>query len=113
MPYIDAKANVRITTDAAVRIKSAFGEAIALLPGKSEQWLMISLNGGADMWFQGTDAPCAMINVSVFGGLNSSSANQLTAALTETIQKELDIPAERVYVSYRETKHWGWNGSNF
>ena len=34
---------------------------------------------------------------------------QIMAAL----EKELGIPADRMYIRYTATTDWGWNGGNF
>ena len=38
---------------------------------------------------------------------------QMAGAICDVLQKELDIPGDKVYVEYRGTRNWGWNGSNF
>ena len=39
--------------------------------------------------------------------------NKMTAAVTALLNKELNIPSERIYVKYEEVKYWGYDGSNF
>ena len=42
MPFIELKTSVSISKEKEAELKSAFGEAIAIIPGKSEQWLMLN-----------------------------------------------------------------------
>lgn len=42
MPFIELKTSVSISKKKEAELKSAFGEAIAIIPGKSEQWLMLN-----------------------------------------------------------------------
>jgi hypothetical protein len=37
----------------------------------------------------------------------------MTAALCKIYEHELGIPKDRIYVTYQEAEHWGWNGGNF
>ena len=54
-----------------------------------------------------------MLEVKIFGSASDDAYDRLTAALTEIMTEELQIPADHVYVKYEEVEHWGWNGENF
>ena len=94
-------------------LKTAFGKAIELIPGKSERWLMLSFSDNERMWFVGDDAPLAYLSVKLFGAASDGAYDALTAKLTEIVSAQLNIPSSRIYVKYEEIDHWGWNGSNF
>ncbi|MDE5741502.1 MAG: hypothetical protein K2H90_03540 [Oscillospiraceae bacterium] len=113
MPFINVKANVNITKEKAENIKSALGTAITAIPGKSESWLMVGVEGDYTLYFKGTDEPAAMVEVQLYGNAPSSAMSELTDHITDIMQDDLGIPAGRVYVSYMCTENWGWNGSNF
>ena len=53
MPFIELKTSVSISKEKEAELKSAFGEAIAIIPGKSEQWLMLNFCDEQRMWFKG------------------------------------------------------------
>ncbi len=113
MPNIAVKTNVTISKETETALKAQLGEAIALLPGKSEAWLMCSFEDNCRLWFQGNDAPAAFAQVQVYGKINSAAADRLTGALCETLSASLGVPQNRIYVKYEEISLWGWNGSNF
>lgn len=113
MPCIQTKTNVEIPPQTEKILKTEFGKAIGLLPGKSETWLMLSFEGDCHLYFQGSDKPAAFVNVDIYGKSDRASFDRLTASISTTLQKELSIDPARVYVRYGETDHWGWNGSNF
>ena len=114
MPYIDAKLSVSLTQQKEKEIKQKLGEAIECIPVKSEQWLMVQLEENCCLYFQGTnDQPSAMVEVKIFGKAEDSAYDAMTAAVTEILSSELEIPASRIYVKYEECSHWGWNGNNF
>ncbi|MBE6864268.1 MAG: hypothetical protein E7495_06855 [Ruminococcus flavefaciens] len=113
MPFIDVKTNVPVSVDKADIIKTALGQAITAIPGKSESWLMVGIEPEYKLWFRGTRDAAAMVEVSVYGGASSSALSALTRNITDIITHQLGISADRIYVKYSETENWGWNGSNF
>lgn len=113
MPYINTIASVGINGRKQQAIKNRMGEAIELIPGKSEDWLMLSFRDNVDMFFKGDDEePCAMCQVKLFGSAQEEDYAKLTEALTDILYEELGIPTERIYVTYEEIEVWGWNGGN-
>lgn len=113
MPYIETKTNVTISNEQEIALKRAFGEAIGIIPGKSENWLMLAFSDSQRMWLAGDDAPVAMLEVEIFGSSTDAVYDKLTAELTEIVSEILSISSSRVYVKYEEISQWGWNGSNF
>ena len=113
MPYIDLKTNAAVSDAQKTALKSARGQAITRLPGKSEQWLMVGIPPDCALWFQGSDAPAAMVHVEVFGSADPAAYEKMTARICKICSDELGLPQNRVYVNYSETYNWGWNGSNF
>lgn len=113
MPFIDVKTNVNVSAEAATSVKSALGEAITAIPGKSEAWLMVGIEPDYMLYFNGESSPAAMVQVSIFGGASSSAYNTMTANICDILNRELSIPLNRIYVKYIETENWGWNGVNF
>ena len=82
MPYIETTSNVSIPGRKEQVIKDRMGDAIEKIPGKTESWLMLSFRDNAAMYFKGTDAPCAICQVKLFGG---SATEEDYAALTEAL----------------------------
>lgn len=113
MPNISTKVNVSIPQDKEIAIKTKLGKAISLLSGKSESWLMCSFEENCHLYFQGKDDPAAFVQVQVFGKINPSQAENLTAEICNIIESELAISQSRIYVKYEEVSLWGWNGGNF
>ncbi|MDR1209023.1 MAG: hypothetical protein LBK41_01735 [Clostridiales bacterium] len=112
MPYIEAKLSAPLGADKKAALKAAFGEAISLLPGKSERWLMVGIDDGYDLWLAGEDGPAAMIEVAAFGRIDPAASGRLTAAITRAVSEQTGAPPSRIYVKYSETEFWGFNGSN-
>jgi phenylpyruvate tautomerase PptA (4-oxalocrotonate tautomerase family) len=113
MPFINVKTNTPVAHDKMQTIKSALGQAITAIPGKSESWLMVGIEPDYALWFKGSDSPAAMVEVSVYGSASPSAYSKLTAQVTDILGSSLGISPDRIYVKYFETQNWGWNGSNF
>ncbi len=114
MPYIRTTVSNTITDEKRENIKAKLGEAIALIPGKSEAWLMLAFEDNMKMYFKGDGTQdYAYLEISLFGSTSDAAYDRLTAAVSEIINEELGIARENIYVKYEEADHWGWNGVNF
>ena len=114
MPFIQTKTNVVIPREKELVLKARFGKAIECIPGKTENWLMLDFADQCHLYFRGDgEQAAAMLEVKIFGSASDDAYDHLTAALTEIMTEELQIPADHVYVKYEEVEHWGWNGENF
>jgi len=115
MPVIHTHTNVNISDEQAARLKTIFGEAIATVPGKSEQWLMCVFDGDKPIYHGGTAEPAALLEVSVYAraDYDESVWEALTEQLTDAVSDVLGIDPARIYVKEGASAHFGWNGSNF
>lgn len=112
MPFIEVKTNQNVS-EAKTIIKSELGSAITAVPGKSEGWLMVEITDKLDMWFKGSNEPCAMFEVAIFGKANDDAYDDLTKRLCTISEKYLGVSPDRTYVKYSEIEHWGYNNFNF
>ena len=113
MPYIEVKTNTAITKEQEITVKSKIAEIlVASFPAKTENWLMVDITEKSHMYHAGLDTPCAMIEVAIAGKGTAEAFEKMTDGLCALVEKELGIPADRVYVKYEEVTYWGWNGSN-
>ena len=114
MPYINTTTSAKITAEQKKSLTEAFGKAIELIPGKTEQWLMLNFNDESKMAFRGDGSvDCAMIEVDIFGKAKAESLENLTRELCRIISATLGVPSDRTYVKYREVDTWGYDGFNF
>ena len=113
MPFIRTTISKKVTEREATLIKEAYGRNIELVSGKAERYLMLSVEDGVKMAYQGDmDTPMAMVEVQLLGEADSSELNDLTAAITKTLTEVVGIDPDRVYVNYTLYKHWGVGGAN-
>lgn len=114
MPYISTRTNVTISKDIEVKIKNELGKAIEILPGKNENWLMLSFEDECRLYFKGeSNRNIAYVEVKLFGKSPTDAYDKLTSEITKILNQELHIPPENVYVKYEEVSQWGYNGHNF
>ena len=114
MPFINSKVTVKMSEEKKEAVKAKLGEIISLIPGKSENWLMVGFEDSSDLYFQGNqDGPTAFVEVKVYGGASPDAFTKLTGEICNIYQEELGIPQNRIYVKYEAVENWGWNGSNF
>lgn len=113
MPFIDSKISVKVSDEKKEIIKSKLGEAASII-GKSESFLMVGFEDGYSLYFAGNKLEKgAYISVDVYGSVSGSAADKMTARICEIYEEELGIPGNNIYVEYRGTSDWGWNGRNF
>ncbi len=114
MPFIETKTNVTVSKEAEKQLKESLGRAIANIPGKSESWLMLAIEGDIPMYFRGDDsAPVAFVDVKTYGTAPSSAYEKMTADLTKIYGDILGVSADHMYIRYFGSSDWGWNGGNF
>ena len=113
MPFIRIETSEKINEEAKEELTRRLGEAISIIPGKSERWLMLDFCAERNMAFSGEDGSCAMVTVKLFGSANSKFYNKLTARITEITEDVLSLSPTRTYVQYEEVYHWGYGGENF
>lgn len=114
MPFIGTKVSTTLSKEKEIKLKEKLGQAIAILPGKSERSLMLEFEDNCRLYFRGDNsAPMAYVEVKILGTSTKEYFSKLSAAICEMLEDELSISPENVYIKYEEVTHWGWNGSNF
>ena len=68
MPFINSKISTSVSAEQEQALKTRLGQAISIVPGKSENWLMLGFEPNYNLYFRGDNSePLAMVDVSVFG----------------------------------------------
>lgn len=114
MPYIETITNVKITQEKEKSLKAKLGEAISVIPGKSEKWLMLNFRDEERLYFHGdNNMPICYSEVKIFGKADSADLENLTRAMCAVYEEELGVNPENTYVKYELLDSWGWNNMNF
>ena len=107
MPMIDVVTSAAISKEAEQALKRGLGQAIALIPGKREETLMVRLSGGDTMCFAGDDTrSAAYVRVDVFGHAEEAVYQTFGSAVAELVSGTLGVERGRIYVTVREIPTW-------
>lgn len=111
MPMIDIKVNTAISVFVEKQIKMKLGEAIEIIPGKSEEWLMLNFEQNCKMYFKGDEKePMAFVKVQILGSAQRMEYEQLAASITQILYTDLKINPECIFIAFEEFTNWSWNG---
>ncbi|MCR4694596.1 MAG: hypothetical protein K5773_04695 [Pseudobutyrivibrio sp.] len=114
MPFINSKVSVKMTEAQEVELKTRLGQAIAVIPGKSEDWLMTSFEDNCHLYFKGDNSePMAFVDVRIYGGEDSAAFAKMSGEICKIFGDVLGIKADHIYITYMPYRNWGWNGDNF
>ena len=84
MPFINVKISENLSDTQVDNIKSRLGEAISLIPGKSEAWLMVNIQDNCKLYFKGTNDKPTALPTSVFSVLPQSPIVKILRRLFAT-----------------------------
>ena len=114
MPYINSTLTVKLTEEKKETIKSKLGQIIAEIPGKSEEWLMVSFNDDHALYFRGDKKDkAAFVEIKIFGTAERKHKETITAKVCSLFEEEVSINKDSIYIVFEEVKDWGWNGNMF
>ena len=111
MPFIVSRVSVPLTKEQEVALKTRMGRAIGLVPGKSEEYLLLEFRDNCRLWLRGDNSkPAAYIEASIFGNESHAGYDALTAELTLAFHEVLGIPPKNIYIKYDDITAWGVGG---
>lgn len=114
MPFLISRVSVPISRKQEFTLKTELGKAIELVPGKSEQYLLLCFEDKCRLWLRGDDTkPIAYIEANIFGNESHAGYAAFTYRVTEIFHEVLDIAPDHVYISYTDIPDWGVGGMNF
>lgn len=114
MPLLKIETNRAVDAAQQQALLAAASQTVAELLGKPERYVMVSLEQRPAMLFAGSDAPLAYLELKSIG-LPESETAALSRGLTELLGRELELPADRIYIEFADAPRamWGWNGGTF
>lgn len=112
MPFIKVETNVRVADEAGC-LKGLSALAAELL-GKPESYVLAVLEPDKRLSFGGAADPAAFVTLDSIG-LPEARTPELSAALCDFLDRELAIPAARVYIAFGNIERhlFGWNRQTF
>ncbi len=114
MPFIQVKTNAALDAAKKLAVENGLSDAISLIPGKSDRYLMVAVEDELSMMFhRDSESKMAMVEVKIFGSSTKSAYEKLTAAICETLEREAGIDGSCCYVKFEEVKYWGYDSFMF
>ncbi len=114
MPYLTIRTNQNIEEETGRRMLYKASALIAKELGKSENYVMASLEPPALMLFGGNDAALAYLELKSIG-LPEQKTKELSETLCTLLEEEVGIARDRIYIEFSNAERhlWGWNGTTF
>ena len=114
MPLIKLRTNVIIVEENITGLLNEFSQLLAKETGKPERYIMVELEGERNMLFGRSSEPLAYVECKSIG-LSTAQAKSLSQSISQVLNTELQISADRVYIEFSNcsAEFWGWNGSTF
>jgi phenylpyruvate tautomerase PptA (4-oxalocrotonate tautomerase family) len=110
MPYIQVTIGQKLSAPQKERLKSELGRLIAIIPGKSEQGLIVNIQDGSSLYMGGTEEPSAYIDLRVYTKTDGEAKKRITREIFGLITREFAIPTGRQYLTISEYDQWGYGG---
>ena len=112
MPVLQITTNASIA-DAGALARQASSLAADML-GKPESYVMVSINGDADLIFAGSNDPCAHLRLTSLG-LPETATRDYSEKLCSFIEQQLGVPPARTYIEFvsPERHMFGWDSRTF
>ena len=111
MPFIKMKVSCPISDEQESELKSRLGKAIELVPGKSEEYLLLEFEDKCHLWLRGENSePMAYIEAAIFGNEHHAGYPAFSAEVTKILQDVLGITSEDCYIKYEDITAWAVSG---
>lgn len=114
MPLLAIKTNIALAKDQSEALLPLLSRATADLLGKSERYVMATIEASSSLSFAGTTEPAAYVELKSID-LPQDQTKRYSATLCHLVEQQLGIPPERIYVEFSNAARalWGWNGTTF
>lgn len=111
MPVFKIETNVGLDALRTVETVKRASELAADMLGKSEDYVLATLEEGKSLLFGGHDDPAAYVTLDSVG-LPEDRTPELSMRICEFLEAELGIPPARVYIAFGDIQRslLGWNG---
>lgn len=114
MPVLKIQTNVEISEYTKLNLLHDASAKIAAILGKPERYVMVIIEPNPHMLFAGDDSPLAYLELKSIG-LPSDRTSEISEDLSNLINQQLSITADRIYIEFSNAERhmWGWSGGTF
>ena len=110
MPYIAAHISRALDAQQKDDLKTALGQAITVIPGKSEKGLMVEIMDSCDLYFGGEKRDCAYLDVKTYQTAELSDQKAFCEAVFK-IMEQMGFHKKDIYMTIVGLPNWGVNGT--
>lgn len=111
MPYINVNVTQPLTPEKRIELKRTIAGIIGILPGKTEQTLMIQMEDCKTLYFKGELLENgAYIDVRIYGTCAFEQKEAFTRALFSVFECIMGVQKNDMYVTVSEFDTWGTHG---
>jgi phenylpyruvate tautomerase PptA (4-oxalocrotonate tautomerase family) len=106
--------NITLTAGQCNDLKQETARIMTEIAGKSEQWLMVIVEGDKNLYYQGNGIkPAAFISVEYVGDFSDVQKDGITTELCAAVHRKAGISSDRIYITFAgySRSNWGWNGA--
>lgn len=114
MPVLKIQTNKQLEPENRQDFLNHASSTVASMLGKPERYVMVLLELNNDMLFDASKAPLAYLELKSLG-LPTDRTSEFSATLCALMEKDLQIPSDRVYIEFSNAERhlWGWSKSTF
>lgn len=114
MPQLMIKTSLELPAEQQQALLQAASARVAEMLGKSEHYVMVTLDAGHPMRFGGDDGACAYLELKSIG-LPEDRTPAFSRQLCSLMQEHAGLDPARIYIEFSDIpRHlWGWDGRTF
>ncbi len=114
MPLIKLDVPDSVANEQIEKLLPAVSRLLAEITGKPEKYVMATA-GRMTSLMAGKSGPAVFADVRGIGGFTPEVNGKLAKALCHLFEKLLQIPPDRVYITFTDVpaSNWGFNGGTF
>ena len=111
MPYLGVHSSKKLTVEERTGLKAKLGEAISLIPNKTEAVLMIEFLESADFYFAGSNEnDYVYVDLRCFQNAPIEDNRAFTTRVYEIFGEVLGMESNKIYLTIAEYPIWGARG---
>jgi len=112
MPFINVNTTKKIDGKKRETIKKKLGELISIIPGKSEEVLMIKFDDGSCIYYSGSlKDNAAYVDIRIHGSATKEQKTELIEEVFAAFKEQLGTDEKDMFVTISEFGNWGFQGT--
>lgn len=112
MPYISVHVTRALSDAQKDALKTALGEKISVIPGKSEAALMVDISDAHTIYMAGRRCEdTAYLDVKIYGTAEVQDQKAFTEAAFEAVSQATGIAKDAMYLTFSQFPNWGTRGT--